>query len=313
MNEPVETKPAVRRLNEHEQVRIEHVARMALRGAAIAREVHEGMTENPLPPHLVIEHLSRPWARRTDPAGVVVYGDTPGQPTHLVEGRLYLGARWSAVLDDRPGMTLLRSDLEVAQETPEAVEVAMVRASHADEVVERYLSMAVQLEALREELGFAFGLGLPPSSQNDLHTAWKDCEWAFAPAGPLACVAVYLGPGKIEQLVGHVSTCEGWTIVLSEGRPYLLRESLRMRSEGPEAEAVTTTVAVVPEPEEAPRSCRGCKFSGMDPDCDPFCTHPTVIAKNAYGLVIRAAVSDYCGAELKLFSPRKPQEDETCR
>jgi len=185
---------------------------------------------------------------------------------------------------------------EADDETSRAVE-SMVLAPRTDGPVERYLSAAAALDARRAELGLALGLALPATGSSEPHTAWMDCEWAFAPAGALACVAVYLGPGKIEQLVGQVAAYEGWTLVLAEGRPYLLRDSLRMRPEAPAAVASVTVEA---------RSCRGCKFSGIDPDCEPFCTHPSVTAKNAYGLVLRAAVRDYCGPELSLFVPRPP-------
>jgi TPP-dependent indolepyruvate ferredoxin oxidoreductase alpha subunit len=58
-----------------------------------------------------------------------------------------------------------------------------------------------------------------------------------------------------------------------------------------------------------PDGCSGCNHCGMDMDCEPFCTHPTVQAKHPYGLVIDQAITNFCGDgdTLKLWEKREPR------
>ena len=57
-----------------------------------------------------------------------------------------------------------------------------------------------------------------------------------------------------------------------------------------------------------PDACSGCKYCGMDMDMDPYCSHPNVLKKHPYGLVIRTAITSFCldGEKLSLWEKRDP-------
>jgi hypothetical protein len=53
--------------------------------------------------------------------------------------------------------------------------------------------------------------------------------------------------------------------------------------------------------------CSGCKHCGMDPDCDPYCAHPKVLAVHPIGVNISKAIRNFCGnagGELMLWEKR---------
>lgn len=55
-----------------------------------------------------------------------------------------------------------------------------------------------------------------------------------------------------------------------------------------------------------PGGCAHCRHCGMDMDMDPYCAHPTVIARHKWGLDLAKAIEWFCTPDLKLWEQRAP-------
>ena len=55
------------------------------------------------------------------------------------------------------------------------------------------------------------------------------------------------------------------------------------------------------------RTCRNCRWSGMDMDLDPYCAQPKVVEKYLYGVVLSSTkILEFCPSPaLPLFELRK--------